>query len=357
MSVPIVELASLRSGMGVNLKAADALLVHLQQRGFVYVKTPALPQELIQRVKHIGRAFHTRHVAALNDLQRSALLAEGNSGFRGLYQYVGASGAHDPIHCFSVGCEVPRPQELREDYFRNCGHTSLNTMPASIFHANKWPAERVPPDFDPGEFKAALLDYYQRCHETSMDVLRHVSLSLGIVEADAGVSTADLADRGKDALNYFSQFHAKADCNLEVKWYPEAAAPPQSTGTDADDEAAEVTARLATHQDLSTVTLLAQDNVGGLEVWDAASGRFEAVPVIQDAILLNAGTYLEKWTDGVIKATPHRVTRRSISGGSGGGEGRLSVVFFCFPDHDALVTPLVEGGDERSFLAGDLMPN
>ncbi|PWV08181.1 hypothetical protein C3747_93g107 [Trypanosoma cruzi] len=123
-----------------------------------------------------------------------------------------------------------------------------------------------------------------------------------------------------------------------------------------DEAKGDVTIRLDTHKDLSTITLLAQDALGGLEVWDDEDEKYVAVPVLNDALLVNAGLFLEKWTGGLLEATPHRV--RNVKDGS----SRCSVVFFCLPNHDAKVEPLLQQDENPSldaqegFYAGDLMP-
>ena len=101
------------------------------------------------------------------------------------------------------------------------------------------------------------------------------------------------------------------------------------------------------------MTLLAQDALGGLEVFDAVDEKYIPVPVLEDALLLNAGTFLEKWTSGLIEATMHRV--RVLDG----SPDRCSVVFFCFPNYDYVIEPLKlkeDGEPEKSFQAGDMMP-
>ena len=57
------------------------------------------------------------------------------------------------------------------------------------------------------------------------------------------------------------------------------------------------------HTDYGVLTILKQDDVGGLEV--AARLRVAAPPI--EGAVVNIGDMLETWTCGLYQATPHRV--------------------------------------------------
>jgi isopenicillin N synthase-like dioxygenase len=86
------------------------------------------------------------------------------------------------------------------------------------------------------------------------------------------------------------------------------------------------------HTDYGLLTLLAQDESGGLEV-RTPSGDWIAVPAERGVIVCNIGDMLDKLTLGRYRSTPHRVRNTS-------GRGRLSFPFFFDPSWDAVVTPL-----------------
>ena len=64
------------------------------------------------------------------------------------------------------------------------------------------------------------------------------------------------------------------------------------------------------HTDYGNLTLLATDDVGGLEVRGRAGQWIEA-PVIPGAFIVNIGDCLMRWTNDVYVSTPHRVVNRS----------------------------------------------
>jgi isopenicillin N synthase-like dioxygenase len=86
------------------------------------------------------------------------------------------------------------------------------------------------------------------------------------------------------------------------------------------------------HTDYGLLTLLRQDDVGGLQV-HAAGGWIEAPP-LPGSFVCNIGDMLDRMTGGFYKSTPHRVRINSS------GRDRLSFPLFFDPDFDARITPI-----------------
>ena len=85
----------------------------------------------------------------------------------------------------------------------------------------------------------------------------------------------------------------------------------------------------AEHTDYGTITILWQDDVGGLQVKNR-DGRWIDAPCIEDAFIINIGDMLELWSNDLFVSTPHRVINRS-------GSERYSIPVFYDPDYDARV--------------------
>jgi isopenicillin N synthase-like dioxygenase len=85
------------------------------------------------------------------------------------------------------------------------------------------------------------------------------------------------------------------------------------------------------HTDYGLVTLLAQDDSGGLQI-AAPEGWIDAPP-IPGTLVCNIGDMIDRLTGGWYRSTPHRV--RNVS-----GHGRLSFPFFLDPGFTAEVPPL-----------------
>ena len=83
------------------------------------------------------------------------------------------------------------------------------------------------------------------------------------------------------------------------------------------------------HTDYGNITLLATDDVGGLEV-KVRGGDWIAAPPMYGAFIVNIGDCLMRWTNDIYVSTPHRVINRS-------GRERYSMAFFFDPNPEAKV--------------------
>lgn len=66
----------------------------------------------------------------------------------------------------------------------------------------------------------------------------------------------------------------------------------------------------APHTDFGALTLLAQDDVGGLQV-QTPDGHWMDAPKVESSFVVNIGDMLHRMTNGLLKSTPHRVINRS----------------------------------------------
>lgn len=87
------------------------------------------------------------------------------------------------------------------------------------------------------------------------------------------------------------------------------------------------------HSDYETITILAQDNAGGLQV-RAPSGNWISVPPVEGAFVINAGDMMPRWTNGVLQAAQHRVASPTAS-------DRYAVAFFYATSYDVVIEPVL----------------
>ena len=95
----------------------------------------------------------------------------------------------------------------------------------------------------------------------------------------------------------------------------------------------------APHKDFGCLTLLAQDDVGGLQVQTPAGNWVDAPPV-PGAFVVNVGDMLHRMSNGRLLSTPHRVINAT-------GRERYSVPFFFDPHVSAKIAPLPGTGTPR----------
>lgn len=175
----------------------------------------------------------------------------------------------------------------------------------SVYAPNQWP-ER------PADFERVIKNYYAAAMRVAMDVLRAIADALGL-------------DR-----DYFTDKFSHPMALLRGNYYP---ARPYWAG-DKDFG-------IAAHTDYGCVTLLATDGVGGLEA-QSRDGQWVSVVAEPGEFIINFGEMLQMWTDGAVRATPHRVR--------GSDQERISVPLFFNPNYDTNVAPLGAG---KRIHAGD----
>ena len=95
----------------------------------------------------------------------------------------------------------------------------------------------------------------------------------------------------------------------------------------------------APHKDFGCLTLLAQDDVGGLQVQTPA-GHWIDAPPMKDAFIVNVGDMLHRLSNGRLRSTPHRVINAT-------GRERYSVPFFFDPHVSTDIAPLPGTGEAR----------
>jgi isopenicillin N synthase-like dioxygenase len=91
---------------------------------------------------------------------------------------------------------------------------------------------------------------------------------------------------------------------------------------------------LGPHTDPGVITLLLQDQTGGLQTESAEHGWID-VPPRPGTIVVNLGDSLQVWSNDQYKAAVHRVTPMRET-------DRYSIPFFLNPTFDAVIEPIPE---------------
>ncbi len=283
--IPSIDLEALRTNDSVALEAMREAATGV---GFATVHNTALSGARVKEVIETYRAFFK-----LPEVQKQRYDMARTGSNRGW----GAAGSEqvDP--------------DVNPDYkqFFDNGVNLSSSDPRremSVYAPNVWPAE-------PAEFKEVISRYYDDARDVAMSVLRGVAHSIGAPRDafDAGFETPMALLRG----NYY---------------------PARPSWAGAKDFG------IATHTDYGCLTLLATDGSPGLEVRKRGGGW---IPLSADpgTFVINFGEMMDVWTDGRVRATPHRVV--------GGVNERISVPLFFNPSHDTNVAPL---GSDKVVLAG-----
>lgn len=181
--------------------------------------------------------------------------------------------------------------------------------PNNSFYPNIWPED----DDIPG-FKEYCLYYFKVCDETSKKILRAISLGLGLEE------------------EYLVSFHTASDNQLRLLHYPP---------TDESSLKSGRSERIAAHTDFGTLTILLQDECGGLQVEDPKNpGVFSPAPYVPGSLVVNTGDFLMRWSNDVLKSTLHRVTAPPVDSSTGVSKERFSIPYFVSADKNRVIDAL-----------------
>ncbi|WCJ33789.1 2-oxoglutarate (2OG) and Fe(II)-dependent oxygenase superfamily protein [Euphorbia peplus] len=95
------------------------------------------------------------------------------------------------------------------------------------------------------------------------------------------------------------------------------------------------------HKDGGALTILAQDDVGGLQVKRKSDGDWIFVNPIPNSYIINVGDALQVWSNDKYESVEHRVMLN-------GAKERFSIPFFFDPSHYTVVQPLDELIDDKN---------
>jgi isopenicillin N synthase-like dioxygenase len=293
-ALPVVDIGPvIGGGTAAGVAAvAEQIQAACRDRGFFYVTGHGVPPDLIAELAETSAEFFALPLA---DKQQIAM-ERGGRAWRGYFPVGGelTSGRPDLKEGLYFGAELP------DDDPRVRARLPL--------HGRNLFPRQVP------RLRPLVLAYLDALTAAGQAVLAGVALSLGL-----------------DARYFADGYAADPTILFRIFHYPPSAAEDASWG-------------VGEHTDYGLLTLLAQDDSGGLQV-ATPEGWIDAPP-IPGTLVCNIGDMLDRLTGGWYKSTPHRV--RNLS-----GHGRLSFPFFLDPGFTAEVPPLPDraaagdGGSRR----------
>lgn len=263
------------------------------ESGFLILTNHGIEQNLIHRCFSLSQEFFDLPFEAKTELSTSRFLPANLNSYRGYFPVI--SGDPSQKEGFEFGlCESPDP---------------------------RFPETLTWPDI-PG-FQSTLRQMHSELTRLGLYMLSLLGLYLGHRQE---WMKPDFAD----GMSTFRIIH-----------YPGVG------HTKASEMNSEVTYSTPDHTDSGFITLLFQDNTGGLEAL-FPDDQWREVPPAEGAIVMNLGDLLAFLSDHRLKATRHRV--RTPSG------SRISMPFFFEPSPDTLIPwPYDDGATSESYRKGDLV--
>lgn len=262
----LIDLSKFLDGDAAQRKeTADAILAGFQNAGFVYLKGLPIAPSTRKHVFETSAKF-------FNGLSKDEKLAlgwttpEANRGYS-------APGREKVTQLTDIS-EVAKLKEGCPD-IKESFEIGRETDPD---HPNRWPVEEPGTAVD--GFRKTMLDFFDQCKTIHIEVMRAIAVGMGLNEG------------------YFDAFTNGGDNNLRLLHYPAVKSEVFKINPGQ--------VRAGSHSDYGSLTLLFQDNAGGLQV-RSPNGTFVDATPIEDTCVVNAGDLLARWSNETIKSTVHRV--------------------------------------------------
>ena len=283
MSIPVIDLATALAPESKNIQAVvHQLHQAATSSGFFYVKNHGIAKEIIER--QFALAEEIFNLPLSTKLKYDQSLNASHLGFEQLAaQKSDYSGKPDIKEGFYCGKNYPKDHPYVLAKYQGYG-------------INQWPSVEVP------KMEQYCQEYIEQLSGLAQRIMQLLALSLSLDE------------------HYFDECCHDPMITLKMLCYP-------PHPVDADEYSYGVGA----HTDWGSITILAQDTCGGLEVC-LPDGTWVAAPPIDGTFIVNLGDLIPRWSNDLFKSNPHRV-RNLFSK----GQSRYSIPFFFGPNY---MTPI-----------------
>ncbi len=294
--IAVIDISKLKNGASVGeLESTLALFREsLGELGFFYVSQHGVSETLQTELISLSRKFFSEDL----DFKMQIAMEKGGLAWRGYFPPGGelTSGRPDRKEGIYFGRELLK------------GHPAVEAGVA-LHGPNQWPTKA-----EYSRFQELTLQYMTAMTELGHLLMEGIALSLGL-----------------DRKYFRERFSEDPTILFRIFNYQ------KHVWSEGDDEWG-----VREHTDYGFLTLLRQDESGGLQVKSRKGGWIEAPPIKQ-TFVVNIGDMLEVWTHGIYKATPHRVKNQ-------GQADRISLPFFFDPGWKSKLQPI-----DRRLLPPDLL--
>ncbi|KAG8528393.1 uncharacterized protein KY384_007311 [Bacidia gigantensis] len=284
------------------------LLASLQAHGFAKLINYGMHKEYVDTLMMWCRSFFTLNQST-KDKIRNQKGPKPQRGFSGV--------GDENLDTFALDGTESSWIDVKE-------HLDLGPRNDTMF-PNQWPPET----------QANGLIGFRRFMESYFDVASNLSRQLLSILEDA-------LEVNHGTLTKLCDRH---DNELRLNHYPAISVEDITSGR---------VRRSGAHTDFGTLTLLFQDNSGGLQIEDRSSKSPQVKFVSVDAkdpyqLVINVADTLQRWTNDIIPAGLHQVTLPESSQGDDRGmlKDRFSVVFFQKGNRDESVGSMPDFVSEK----------
>lgn len=289
MQIPVIDISPLYQANSEQNKhtVAKAIDKACQNSGFFYVTGHPISAQRMQEIQDLSKQFF-----ALPAKEKQKISIKHSANHRGYGET--AAEQLDPT----------KPGDWKETF-----DMGLN-LPAD--HPLVGPQR---PLYGPNQYPVSISDFQETLEHHYWDMLALGKKILSALAIALNIDESFFDSKFNHPLSVLRFLH-----------YP----PRQALETESGEQTPPVAA--GAHTDYGCITILWQDELGGLQVQDV-NGNWVDAPPIEDTFVINIGNMMARWSNDRYKSTPHRVYSPSTA-------ERYSIPFFVEPDFDTDVSCL-----------------
>ncbi|KAL4794038.1 hypothetical protein BDV19DRAFT_204511 [Aspergillus venezuelensis] len=300
-SIPIIDLEPARTGGQEELnKVAQEVYQAFKHVGFAYIKNHGIPQDLVDEAFNWSSKFF-----ALPSTEKNKAPHPPEGWYHRGYSGIGREKVVQMVFDSDGIAERRKTPDVKESF--EIGNENDEYM------RNIW----IPEESLPG-FRGFFASFFSTCSGLETLLLRLIAIGMGLDEG------------------FFLNYHQDRTNQCRLLHYPPVEEELLTSGQ---------AERIAAHTDFGTMTILFQDEVGGLEVEDIhEKNKFNPAPYIPGTAVVNIGDLLMRWSNHELKSTMHRVRAPPLVEVDAGGEKkgkmtrpRYSIPYFVSPDRDRVI--------------------
>ncbi|KAJ5168647.1 uncharacterized protein N7482_004241 [Penicillium canariense] len=299
LSIPIIDLEPARTGTPEQAaQVAQDVYQAFKKVGFVYIKNHGVPQDLLDQAFAWSAKFF-----ALPQSEKNKAPHPPEGWYHRGYSGVGREKVIQMVFDKDGIAEKRKTPDVKESF--ELGNENDERMP------NIW----IPDETLPG-FRQFFTMFFETCYSVEQLLLRIIAVGMGLDE------------------DYFVKYHQNKTNQCRLLHYPAVEEELLRLGK---------AERIAAHSDFGTMTILIQDEVGGLEVEDIhEKGKFNPAPYIPGTAVVNIGDLLMRWSNDELRSTLHRVRAPPLVDSDDASKGRMtrprySIPYFITPDREQII--------------------
>ncbi|KAL5341974.1 2OG-Fe(II) oxygenase superfamily protein [Aspergillus crustosus] len=299
--IPVIDLSPINGSLEDRQQIATKIRAAAENTGFFYIKNHGIPEDLIERALNTAKDFFNQPIEGKEKVSHKR--SEHNDGYHGVgTTQINNRESRDQKETFSVRYNPQNDPTITNP-------ATLLSDPSAAFNTQEyiWSGTSHIPSF-----KETTIEFYQARLALARKMIRLFALALHLPKSYFDEVTTH---PGADGLYVHYPGTQTRTPNVDSASTSTSTSPETETEPKAD-----IDVGIGSHTDIQCITLLWQDNSGGLQVLSSSDEWLDARP-IEGTLVVNIGDFLQRLSNNRFKSTVHRVYNRQPT-------SRYSMPFF-----------------------------